>query len=122
MDDPGSRVGFESVTIRHQLGKFLYRRPLMGRNWDGVNPQSGRDLGMPKLRLGILGRASGQLQQRGMGASEGMPAHPRYANLLSGGFQMAENGRRVNALVPLSPEPFLPESCQAPVLHAGKDR
>jgi len=34
----------------------------------------------------------------------------------------AENVRRVNAPVPLSPERFHPESCQAPVLHAGKDR
>ena len=35
---------------------------------------------------------------------------------------VAEAVRRVNAPVPPSPEPFHPESCQAPVLHAGKDR
>ncbi len=60
----------------------------MGGNGDSVNPQSGCDLRGPKLCLGILGRSPGQLQKRGMGTPEGMPAHPRDSDLLSGGFQM----------------------------------
>ena len=47
---PAFPVGSKLVTIRHQLGKFLYRRPLMGGKGDGVNPQSGCDMRVPKLR------------------------------------------------------------------------
>jgi len=62
----------------------------MGGNGDGVNPESSCDLRVPQLGLGILGRSSGQLQKRGMGAPERVPAHPRDANLLPGGFQVPE--------------------------------
>jgi hypothetical protein len=55
---------------RHQLGKFLYRRPLMGGHRDGVKPQSGCDRRMPQLCLGILGRAPGRLQRSGMRAAK----------------------------------------------------
>jgi transposase len=97
--------------IRSALAVALIQTPHRFRSKRQLWTYSG--LGLETRDSGEYHYVRGQVQRRKKQAT---------IRGLNKRLRMAENMRRVSAPVPLSPEPFHPESCQAPVLHAGKDR